>query len=278
MFNYNIYRCDRSSLTSNSSRGGGVIIAIRKDFQSFIFPFPNLCLEQLFVSFTYGFKTFIIYAVYLPPSSSPNIYEYYSKSIDLIIDNYPRSTYIICGDFNLPEITWSNDIHGLSYSSTTNIRHPCIPETFAFHGLYQVNSILNSHGSLLDLIFTNTLSVNVECSIDPPIKCDLYHPAISLTYESNLQSSSPVAPNTFFNFKKANDESISKFLNSFNWLHTFQTNTVDTSNYNFFDAIHSSILKFVPRVSKTRKPTFQPWFTKELIGLVFKKQRAHKKI
>uniref|UniRef100_A0A2S2PQH5 Uncharacterized protein n=1 Tax=Schizaphis graminum TaxID=13262 RepID=A0A2S2PQH5_SCHGA len=90
--------------------------------------------------------------------------------------------------------------------------------------------------------------------------------------------SAPVVPNTFyFNFKKANYESNSKFLNSFNWLYTFQTNTVDTSYYNFFDAIYSSILKFVPRVSKTQKPTFQPWFTKEIIELVFKKQRAHKK-
>ncbi|KAF0750563.1 Reverse transcriptase domain-containing protein [Aphis craccivora] len=229
MFNYNIYRCDRSLLTSNSNRGGGVIIAIRKDFQSFLIPSPNLSLEQLFY-------------------------------------------------FNLPEITWSNDVHGLSYSSTTNIRHPCFPEKFAFHGLYQINSILNSHGSLHDLIFTNTLSVNVNCSIDPPVKCDLYHPVISLTYETNLQSSPPVVPNTFFfNFKNANYESISKFLNSFNWLYTFQTNTVDTSFYNFFDAIHSSILKFVPRVTKTLKPTFQPWFTNELIELVFKKHQAHKK-
>jgi len=217
-----IYRCDRSLLTSNSNRGGGVIAAIRKDFQSFLIPSPNLSLEQLFVSFTFDCKTYIIGAVYLPPSSSPINYENYSKSIDLIIDNFPRSTYIICGDFNLPEITWSNDVHGLSYSSTTNIRHPCIPETFAFHGLYQINSILNSHGSLLDLIFTNTLTVNVNCSIDPPIKCDLYHPAISLTYETNLRSSPPIVPKTFFfNFKNANYESISKFLNSFNWLYTF---------------------------------------------------------
>jgi len=138
MFNYNIYRCNRSLLTSNSNRGGGVIIAIRKDFQSFLIPSPNLSLEQLFVSLTFDFKTYIIGAVYLPPSSSPIIYENYSKSIDLIIDNFPRSTYIICGNFNLPEITWSNDVHGLSYSSTTNIRHPCIPETFAFHGLYSL--------------------------------------------------------------------------------------------------------------------------------------------
>ena len=33
MFNYNIYRYNRSSLTSTSSGGGGVIIIIRKDFQ-----------------------------------------------------------------------------------------------------------------------------------------------------------------------------------------------------------------------------------------------------
>lgn len=58
MFNYNIYRRDRSLLTSNSNRGGGVIKAIRKDFQSFLIPSPNLSLEQLFVSFTFNFKTY----------------------------------------------------------------------------------------------------------------------------------------------------------------------------------------------------------------------------
>lgn len=39
--------------------------------------------------------------------------------------------------FNLPNMVWSNDniigpISGLSYSSTSIIRVPCVPESFAY--------------------------------------------------------------------------------------------------------------------------------------------------
>lgn len=98
---------------------------------------------------------------------------------------------------------WSNDKHGLSYSSTNNIRFPCIPDTFAFHRFFQLNYILNLHGSLLDLIFCNNIFAYIQNSIDPPVKCEPYHPVLSISYSAILKTS-PVFSNTFYMFKKAN--------------------------------------------------------------------------
>jgi len=51
MFNYNVYRCDRSSLTSGHSRRGEVLIGVRKDIPSKLVPIVDKSIEHLYVSF-----------------------------------------------------------------------------------------------------------------------------------------------------------------------------------------------------------------------------------
>lgn len=79
--NYIIYRCDGNSLTSSCSRGGGVLIAIRKDFPSKIIPISCNNIEHLFISLSINNEPFIVGGVYFPPSS-PDI-------------SYMRSTVLV---------------------------------------------------------------------------------------------------------------------------------------------------------------------------------------
>ena len=53
LFNYNIYRCGRFSLTSTSSRGADVLISRRKDIHSLHVHHPDLGTTQLLVSFNF---------------------------------------------------------------------------------------------------------------------------------------------------------------------------------------------------------------------------------
>lgn len=148
--------------------------------------------------------------------SRPNVYKTQSYSINLIIYKFLQHSFIFCGDFNLLEISWSNDKHNLSYSSRTNIRFPYIPKTLAFHCFYQLNYILNSHGSLLDLIFCINLSVYIQHSIDSPIKYDPYYPVLTISYSTTSKTLFTIIFNTFYIFIKANYMKISDFLYSFN--------------------------------------------------------------
>lgn len=87
LFNYNIYRYDRPSLNSSFNRGGGVLIAIRKNFHSFLVPSPDISIEQLFVHLYIYFVLSAVY-IYIPPSSQPDVYETHATSIDIIIQKF----------------------------------------------------------------------------------------------------------------------------------------------------------------------------------------------
>jgi hypothetical protein len=53
--NYNVFRCDSSSQTSSFNRGGGVLVAVRKDVAFSRLISPNYSVEQLFVLFSHNF-------------------------------------------------------------------------------------------------------------------------------------------------------------------------------------------------------------------------------
>lgn len=112
--NYVIFRCDRNPSTSKLRRGGDTLIAVRKDIR--ISP-TSTNVEHLFVKFSTQNISFILSSVYIPPSNRFTLHESHVSSIQTIALDNTNSTFIFCGDFNLPDISWSNDNYGLLYSS-----------------------------------------------------------------------------------------------------------------------------------------------------------------
>uniref|UniRef100_A0A2S2R2Y8 RNA-directed DNA polymerase from mobile element jockey n=1 Tax=Sipha flava TaxID=143950 RepID=A0A2S2R2Y8_9HEMI len=263
LFNYNIYRCDRSCSSSIYKRGGGVLISIRKDIKSQLIPFIDVNVEHLFVIYEFNDSKFIIGGVYLPPNCSVSLFESYMSTIERIAINYSNYTFIICGDFNLPGISWSNDVNGLVYSSTLDNKIDCVPETFAALNFFQVNHLTNSHGSMLNLVFVSANQFNVNIVCDPVI---INHAIIKLPVFNSSHS--------YHNFVKADYFHISQFLLSFNWKTTFSFLDVNSAVYTFYDAIHYSLLNYVPIVNFNTS-NFPSWFSKDLIDLVFQKRKAH---
>jgi hypothetical protein len=146
--NYNIYRYDRCSITSNYLRGGGVLIGIRKYISSELVVVREINVEHLFVMLTVGSSKFIINAAYFPPLCPSHLFENFISVLETVYQHHPEHIFLLCGDYNLPEISWSNDSHGLTYTSSSALRVLCVPEVLAFNGFYQKNSIFNSKGSI----------------------------------------------------------------------------------------------------------------------------------
>ncbi|KAH1016148.1 hypothetical protein HUJ04_007418 [Dendroctonus ponderosae] len=94
--NYNIYRTDRNSSTSKHKRGGGVLIAVRKDIGSSLVQLSGINVEQ-----------FLIVTAYLPPGCSSDVFNQHCTAIDNILDQQKNDIItIICGDYNLPNVQW----------------------------------------------------------------------------------------------------------------------------------------------------------------------------
>jgi len=124
-------------------------------------------IEILFVSFTFNRKKYIISSAYLPPNSPPQLYETFMSTVENLLSIYSDYLFIFCDDFNLPNVSWSNDNHGLIYSSKSGSLLNCLLETFAANNLFQINDIFNKSGSLLDLIFVNLNQHKIKAALIP---------------------------------------------------------------------------------------------------------------
>lgn len=271
--NYNIYRRDRGVESSNHNRGGGVLIAVHKDIPSHVIPSSSR-VEHLFVAFTYKKSNFVISGAYLPPRCPVELYDLHMSFVSSLIQSSTNSHFILCGDYNLPEISWSNDNLGLIYSFSTTPRVFSVPEVFASLNFFQNNCMPNDNGSFLDLIFSESSFVRVTRALDPLVPNSHHHLALEISLPILLEEKFLDTSHHFYNFRKANYSPIRKFLSSFDWPNTFCYLDIETAVNTFYDALHFSVINFIPK-SCFRASKYHPWFTSELKNLVLAKKRAH---
>lgn len=92
------------------------------------------------------------------------------SSVDHLVFTYFSCLFIFIGNYNLTDIFWLNDKHGLCYSISSSALNHSVPEWFFLHQLFQLNTNRNFHVSLLDLFLTNSSNVYV-CVIHIRICC-----------------------------------------------------------------------------------------------------------
>ncbi|KAL4088953.1 hypothetical protein QTP88_024031 [Uroleucon formosanum] len=211
--------------------------------------------------------------VYLPPHSPLPVVESHVASVEQIISSYKSVSVILCGDYNLPNVTWSSDELGLIATNDHNMVTTSIIDSFSFLNFFQHNFLPNSHGSILDLIFSNSNKVTSSTATESLVIPDPYYPPLHIIFP--FQSDN-VADNThtYKDFKDANYSGISQFFNSFNWESTFSECSIDGTASIFNEALLHSIELFVP--TKIYKlPKFPLWTSPTLKNLILKKKRAH---
>jgi hypothetical protein len=143
LINYEIYRCDRFFLSSSSTRGGGVLIAVDKKYISSLIDIDVKSLESCFVSVKINnTKSVIVGCIYFPPTSPSSLYIEYFSILDNLISSRPNDDLLFFGDFNLPNLNKTSLNANLNLSSPEAI----FLENVAFLNLFQINTIFNSYG------------------------------------------------------------------------------------------------------------------------------------
>lgn len=70
-----VFRCDRSALNSHKLTGGGVLIAVRKEYEAEVVIVPNIeSVEALCIKISVAKKYLFICCVYIPSNSDLSIY------------------------------------------------------------------------------------------------------------------------------------------------------------------------------------------------------------
>jgi hypothetical protein len=102
-----------------------------------------------------------------------------------ILSNNHNIKFILTGDYNLPNVSFSNDSDGIIFNGVHSDKVDVIFDYCQLNDLRQYNNNFNNSGSLFDLIFNNILNTTVTTTNDVLVPIDNYHPALITVLELN---------------------------------------------------------------------------------------------
>jgi len=162
----------------------------------------------------------------------------------------------------------------MQYSFNSRPYFSCIPEDFVFHNFLQHNYASNCRDSVLDLVFSNLDNLVFEPALEPLVPLNSYHPALSIYFSIVAPVLSVDYSRESYQFHRGRYNEMNDYLSFFNWKSIFYCLDLNTAVNTFFDALHFTVLTYVPKLRFT-KSCFPSWVTKEVKNLVFEKKRAH---
>jgi Reverse transcriptase (RNA-dependent DNA polymerase)/Endonuclease-reverse transcriptase len=269
MQGYKICRRDRH--LDCSRKGGGVLLAISESFVSSTVATKYNDIEQIFVRINNGHSNIIVGCLYVPPGSSSDVLSKHCDEILFMRCTFPRAQFIILGDWNLPEICWSDSasIHQVPLSSRASELVDLCNMTL----LEQHNRILNCNGRILDLVLSSINTTNVSLSDEVLVPVDLHHPPLSVGVVFDL-SPSVSTPLFKYNFFDVDYIALSDAMASIDWSLVLIAGDVNDMLAKFYDILYSLVMSYVP-IKKVRTCSYPAWFNSELITLTRAKKVLH---
>lgn len=277
-----VYRFDRSSNTSKKTRGGGVLIAIKKTHPSYEIKLKYPSVEMVCAKLQINSNWTYLFNVYIPPDDSIESYNTCLLNIEnVVINANSKDQFVIMGDFNLPDILWINsndeDFNFMVPTNATVEKSTFFIEKVHLLPLFQVNCIINNCGRMLDLIYTDIPNeFNITESVDPLLKIDPYHPPLEFALSGTKSSFSKTKITRSYNFKKCDFNAMSSFLDEIDWSIITNNEDINTALTQFYFILNEAIKRFVPykEMSANRKHS---WISSRLKTLKNKKNSLHKK-
>lgn len=119
--------------------------------------------------------------MYIPPNSDIQIYLNHFSVLESIESTFPNCKLIICGDYNIPSLSWANAKTGCECINFTSfLIKSSLVEICPLLNLCQFNNIINPSGNTLDLVFSNLFETTISHLKDLLVPIGPYHPAINI--------------------------------------------------------------------------------------------------
>jgi len=263
---YTVVRDDRTT-----SRGGGVLLAISNRFiceeLSELKTDCNIVWIKLNIK---GSRSIYISSFYKPHENDTASLDELWKSVKMI----PKDAIIwILGDFNLPDIDWTNEC--IKDSCKHKSIYTDFMDNLTDFNLEQMVKLPTREHNVLDLFLTNDPS-QVHATRTLPGLSD--HDIVF--HEVNLLMGRHVQPRRKINlYGKANWESMKHELDLYyNDTFCHEPNNDPDALWNMFKLkLEKLSAKYIP--SKHTKPkTDHPWITKDIIQKIRKRDKLYSKI
>lgn len=279
---YTIFRQDRNNINSKKAEGGGVLIAVKSTLNTIRIDIPENRVEQVFVRISYLTRKLIIGAVYIPPDSKYEVYQWHSETLARITDFFTSYEMLVFGDYNLRKITWSNDkpskVTFLNGCNKTESELASFAQSqLSLFNFSQYFPVHPNKGYTLDLFFSNLENVNIdscECT-DSLIVTDRHHQYLeanikffgSYQNNNNFFRTKNKNFNTDFNSNRnyflANFDQINIDLLETDWDSLSIFTDVNLMVNKFYSLIYKNISDNVP-LKTNFKHAFPSWFSDDL--------------
>ncbi|XP_055542698.1 uncharacterized protein LOC129728290 [Wyeomyia smithii] len=283
---YNVYRNDRDPVCTGKARGGGVLIAVSKRYNSTESVKRDVVsdsdIEQLWVNVNGGNRIICLGVIYIPPEFSTS-----SKSVDRHIDCAfkvseklgPQDFHILFGDYNQPGLRWncsSKKVQLDLLNSTFTTANSALVDGMALLDMHQINPFTNNRDRAFDLVFANINAVN-QCEVMLPpeavTKVDPLHPPVLVTLSCPPLVRYNEAPeDREFDFFRTDFAKLNEALHSADWSF-LDSNDINMAVTLFNQRLLSLFREFVPRPRPKLKP---PWSNLRLRRLKRKRSTALK--
>lgn len=240
-------------------------------------------MEQLFIKINHNKEKFLIGSLYIPPSSSLELYEIFTQNVEKIKNILKDHLFILAGDFNLTKITWVNTHEATEHYALEGCNNPrknAAEIVGALMSSINLEQCFPSHpekGYTLDLLFADKNIISYMHSSDYIVPLDKHH-HLSATF--CLESLSIIHEKTHLsrcNFNKMDVEACNHCLNQIDWAEIVDLDNQDVNSaaelYN--KLLYEAIDLTVPQFSTTPS-TIPKWYTKELIDTINRKKELHK--
>ena len=152
--------------------GGGVCLYAKKELDVLEYYDPillNEAVEQIWCRIKLPSETVLVGCIYIKPKSNENVYKSVAESLIKAIDLKTArkvSTLLVCGDFNMPELEYENQLPNQRESISSD---SILIESIIDLGLYQHVDwpTFSRSNNILDLVITYTENRVLEVQKEP---------------------------------------------------------------------------------------------------------------
>ncbi|XP_026744752.1 uncharacterized protein LOC113506092 [Trichoplusia ni] len=282
---YIVWRRDRDYGSTGQTRGGGVLIATRRDLSTIHQPLFQSTAEDLWLTIrlkNLNTRSYInLCVIYLCKqnlgiSFSTQVSNFLLNLNRTVMNNNNNDTFLVLGDFNMSGINWlpSDNLFLVPSNIHSHDEYSFTDELNALN-LQQYNGVLNGHGKILDLVLSNNLVTVSEWS-ESLVPIDAYHPALLVNVDFLEVTLLECAPRIRYLYDKGDYDTINDSVRLMDWEREFSNRTIDES-VDFFNIFLSDLqTKYIPQKT-SRNKLYPVWYSTSLIKCIKEKYKYLKK-